>query len=66
MSDNGPGIPEDEIPKVLQAFGQGSLAPSTIEGGTGLGLSIVQSLVDLHGGTLELKSEPGKGTEAIV
>lgn len=66
VSDNGPGIPEDEIPKVLQAFGQGSLAPSTIEGGTGLGLSIVQSLVDLHGGTLELKSEPGKGTEAIV
>jgi len=66
VADDGPGIPQDEIPMVLQAFGQGSLAPSTTEGGTGLGLSIVQSLVDLHGGTLELKSEPGRGTEAIV
>ena len=66
IRDSGPGIPEAEIPKVLQAFGQGSLAHSTAEGGTGLGLSIVQSLVDLHGGTLELRSELRKGSEAIV
>lgn len=66
VRDTGPGIPEEEIPKVLQAFGQGSLAQRTAEGGTGLGLSIVQSLVDLHGGTLELRSELRKGTEAIV
>ena len=36
VRDTGPGIPEDEIPKVLQAFGQGSLAHQTAEGGTGL------------------------------
>ncbi len=66
IHDSGPGIPETEIPKVLQAFGQGSLAHRTAEGGTGLGLSIVQSLVDLHGGTLELRSEMHKGTEAIL
>jgi two-component system cell cycle sensor histidine kinase PleC len=66
VKDNGPGIPEEELPKVMQAFGQGSLAQRTAEGGTGLGLSIVQNLVELHGGKFELKSELRKGTEAIV
>ena len=66
VKDTGPGIPRDEIPKVMQPFGQGSLAQHTAEGGTGLGLPIVQNLVDLHGGTFELRSELRKGTEAIV
>ncbi len=66
VKDTGPGIPKEEIPKVMQAFGQGSLAHHTAEGGTGLGLPIVQNLVDLHGGTFELLSELRKGTEAIV
>ena len=66
IKDNGPGIPADELPKVMQAFGQGSLAHNTAEGGTGLGLPIVQNLVELHGGSFELRSELRKGTEAIV
>ena len=66
VSDNGPGIPKDEIPKVLSAFGQGSLAQKSAEGGTGLGLPIVRSLIELHGGTFELKSELRKGTHAII
>jgi two-component system cell cycle sensor histidine kinase PleC len=66
IKDTGPGIPKEEIPKVLQAFGQGSLAHETAEGGTGLGLPIVQSLVDLHGGSFELVSELRKGTDARV
>jgi two-component system cell cycle sensor histidine kinase PleC len=66
VKDTGPGIPRDEIPKVLQAFGQGSLAHQIAEGGTGLGLPIVQNLVELHGGNFELRSELRKGTEAIV
>ena len=66
VRDTGPGIPANEIPKVLQPFGQGTLAHQTAEGGTGLGLSIVQSLIELHGGTFELKSELRRGTEAIV
>jgi two-component system cell cycle sensor histidine kinase PleC len=66
IKDTGPGIPKEEIPRVMQAFGQGSLAHQTAEGGTGLGLPIVQSLVSLHGGTFELRSELRKGTEAVV
>jgi two-component system cell cycle sensor histidine kinase PleC len=66
VRDTGPGIPKEEIPRVMQAFGQGSLAQHGAEGGTGLGLPIVQNLVALHGGTFELRSELRKGTEAIV
>ncbi|ADZ71249.1 ATP-binding protein [Polymorphum gilvum] len=66
IRDNGPGIPEDEIPIVLQAFGQGAIAIKSAEAGTGLGLSIVQALVAQHGGTFELKSRLREGTEAIV
>ena len=66
VKDSGPGIPKDEIPRVLQAFGQGSLAHETAEGGTGLGLPIVQNLIQLHGGTFSLKSELRKGTEVTV
>ncbi len=66
VRDTGPGIPKDEIPRVLQAFGQGSLAHENAEGGTGLGLPIVQNLIELHGGTFELRSELRKGTEVIV
>ena len=66
VRDTGPGIPEDEIPRVMQAFGQGSLAHESAEGGTGLGLPIVKSLIELHDGTFDLASELRKGTEVRV
>ena len=66
VKDNGPGIPPSEIHKVMQPFGQGSLAQQTAEGGTGLGLPIVKGLIELHGGTFELTSELRKGTTATV
>jgi two-component system cell cycle sensor histidine kinase PleC len=66
VRDTGPGIPEEEIPKVLNSFGQGSLAHETAEGGTGLGLPIVMGLVELHGGTFSLKSKLRQGTEVIA
>ena len=61
--DSGPGIPEDEIPTVMQSFGRGSLALKTAEQGTGLGLPIVKGLVDLHGGNFVLNSRIRIGTE---
>ena len=66
VRDNGPGIPEDEIPIVLDNFGQGSNAIKSAEQGAGLGLPIVRSLVDLHSGTFALKSKLREGTEVIV
>jgi two-component system cell cycle sensor histidine kinase PleC len=66
ITDTGPGIPEDEIPVVLQTFGRGSLAIKTAEQGSGLGLPIVKGLIDLHGGGFHLKSKPRAGTEVTV
>jgi two-component system cell cycle sensor histidine kinase PleC len=66
VKDNGPGIPADEIPVVLSAFGQGSIAIKSAEQGTGLGLPIVQGLLAMHGGEFELSSKLREGTEAIA
>jgi two-component system, cell cycle sensor histidine kinase PleC len=66
VKDTGPGIPENEIPRVLKSFGQGSLAHQTAEGGTGLGLPITKGLTELHDGTFELKSRFRHGTEVMV
>ena len=66
VQDTGPGIPEDEIPVVLASFGQGSNSIKSAEQGAGLGLPIAKSLIDLHGGTFNLKSKLRIGTEVIV
>ena len=64
--DNGPGIPEDEIPVVLSAFGQGSIAIKSAEQGTGLGLPIVQAIMKMHDGRFDLRSKLRVGTEVIA
>jgi two-component system cell cycle sensor histidine kinase PleC len=66
VRDNGPGIPEDEIPIVLSAFGQGSIAIKSAEQGTGLGLPIVQALMSMHDGVFKLKSKLREGTEGLA
>jgi len=66
VRDNGPGIPEEEIPIVLDSFGQGSNAIKSAEQGAGLGLPIVKNLIDLHGGTFTIHSKLRVGTEVIV
>jgi len=66
VKDTGPGIPENEIPIVLDTFGQGSNAIKSAEQGAGLGLPIVKSLIELHGGTFSLKSKLREGTEVVV
>ena len=66
VKDNGPGIPADEIPVVLSAFGQGSIAIKSAEQGTGLGLPIVQGLIAMHEGEFQLNSRLREGTEAIA
>ena len=66
IRDNGPGIPEEEIPVVLSAFGQGAIAIKSAEQGTGLGLPIVQAVLEKHDGELILKSKLREGTQTIA
>ncbi len=64
VHDNGPGIAESEIDKVLHAFTQGATGLAQPGKGSGLGLSIVKGLLAVHGGRFELKSKLGVGTQA--
>jgi signal transduction histidine kinase len=64
VSDDGVGIPRDVLPSVFRPFE--THAAQGRRGGAGLGLSIVKSLVELHGGEIDIRSEEGKGTTATV
>ncbi len=66
VADRGPGIPVDEQSQIFEAFRRGRTAVEDQIRGTGLGLSLVQRIVRAHGGTVELKSEPGAGSEFIL
>ena len=66
VADTGTGIAEEDIPTILEPFGQARLNTQTAHEGTGLGLSLSKNLVELHGGSLRLESEVGKGTRAII
>ena len=64
--DNGIGIAPQDIERVMEPFGQVDSRLSRRYSGTGLGLPLSRSLTELHGGTLTLESEPGKGTTVTV
>ncbi|RLQ88104.1 sensor histidine kinase [Notoacmeibacter ruber] len=66
VTDDGPGIAEDEIPIVLSAFGQGSIAIKSAEQGAGLGLPIVQAIMHMHEGQFALRSRLRSGTTALA
>ncbi|MCB9989333.1 MAG: PAS domain-containing sensor histidine kinase [Rhodospirillales bacterium] len=66
ISDTGVGMDQDDIAKALSPFGQVATDLSRSDSGAGLGLTLVQSLIDLHGGRLELFSQKGIGTTATV
>ena len=66
ITDTGIGLTDEEIEKALSPFGQVDTALNKSESGTGLGLTLVQSLMTLHGGSLELFSQKGIGTTATL
>ena len=62
VSDNGIGIPQDDIPRIFERFYRVDRSRSREMGGTGLGLSIVKHVAQVHGGQIEVDSTPGKGS----
>ncbi len=66
VTDSGQGIPPQDLARVMERFFRADKARSREEGGAGLGLAIVKHLVQLHGGTLHIASEVGKGTKVEV
>jgi PAS domain S-box-containing protein len=66
VADNGIGIPEEDVERVLQAYVRVQSPANHETEGTGLGLPLTRRLVELHGGTLSLCSALGKGTTVIV
>lgn len=65
VADNGPGIPEDEIPHIFEHFFRGRLSvedPDNPVEGTGLGLALAKTVIEQHGGRVWVKSEMGEGT----
>lgn len=62
VTDQGQGIPADEIPDMFSDFARTSVKPTGNEKSTGLGLAITQRIVQAHGGTISVASEVGRGS----
>ena len=62
VADQGPGIPQGEIPVVFGAFERAGTPTTEGERGAGLGLAIVKRMVEAHGGCIRVKSEEGRGS----
>lgn len=62
VSDNGIGIPRDDIPRIFERFYRVDRSRSREMGGTGLGLSIVKHVAQVHGGQIEVESTPAQGS----
>ena len=66
VTDHGPGIPREHLPRITERFYRADEARSRESGGTGLGLSIVKHIVERHRGSLDIRSTLGVGTTVAV
>jgi len=66
VEDRGPGIPAPEVPHLFEPFFRGAGAVSRQTRGSGLGLSLVKRIVDAHGGAVDVKTTPGRGSAFTI
>ena len=67
VRDDGVGIAPEMLPRIFDLFMQDNLSADLSQGGLGVGLALVKSLVEIHGGVVEARSEgPGRGSEFLV
>jgi two-component system sensor histidine kinase BaeS len=66
VSDTGEGIAPGDLPHIFERFYRADAARTSTAGRSGLGLSIVKAIVESHGDTIRVKSEPGMGATFIV
>ncbi|MDU0812542.1 sensor histidine kinase [Bacillus siamensis] len=66
MADNGAGVAPEHVPHLFDRFYRAETSRSRKYGGTGLGLAITKTIIDSHNGTIEVKSEQGKGSVFVI
>lgn len=66
ITDTGIGIDPSDVSFILAPFTQRNTVETATEGGTGLGLPSVKSLIELHNGSIDIKSRPGDGTKVTL
>ena len=66
IKDNGKGIAKSELPNIFNRFYQADNSSTRQGEGTGIGLALTKELIELMGGTIEVKSTIGKGSEFIL
>ncbi len=66
VNDNGPGVPQEDLPYLFDRFWRKEKSRARLSGGTGLGLAITKQLVEAQGGTIEARNLPEGGLQVVV